>query len=77
MTHSFAKVALGQRVTILVGGRADVQAIGVVQEVTNARFRAQFPAVLDASINTPFQMTFRKSDGRSVGGRLFKFAEAI
>lgn len=72
---SFAEIAPGRRVEIMVGGRGDVQAVGLVRQVTGARFCVQFPAVPEASIGAPFRMTFRKVDGRSVGGTLFKFAK--
>ena len=74
---NFVDIVPGRRVEIMVGGRGNIQAVGLVQQVTAARFCVQFPAVPEASIELPFRMTFRKVDGRSVGAKFFKFAKAL
>lgn len=74
---SFATIEPGARIAIMVGGGCHVHVVGVVQSVTGARFKVQFPAAPEAAINEPFNMTFRKVDGRSVGGRYRKCAQLV
>lgn len=70
----FPSVAVGDRIASTAGGDQGRQ-VGRVIKVWPARFEVEF-APIERLIATPWRRTFRRSDGRSVGGRSFTWAEA-
>jgi hypothetical protein len=53
-------------------GRGQAEMLGKVVQVSSRRFKAAFPAF--PGRNGPWTRIFRRTDGRSVGGRQFTWA---
>lgn len=70
----FASVAVGDRIASTAGGDQGRQ-VGRVVKVWPARSEVEFPPI-EQLIATSWRRTFRRTDGRSVGGRSFTWAEA-
>lgn len=72
----FASVAVGEKIakTAKFEITGQIDPVGHVIKVWPARFEVEFPPI--GPLTAPWRCTFRRTDGRSVGGRQFSWAKA-